>query len=83
MTDRIRYLPVRCCIDRVTRDAVGITNADPDGHPFAYWIPLSLLHTLDERTLITEMMWPGTIMTLRIVDWKVGQLRLTPTAPPR
>lgn len=76
MTDRIDYRRVRCRIDRITRDAVGIQNADLTGIPFAAWIPLSLLHTLDERTLTSGTVQRGDEMVLRIAAWKVGELRL-------
>jgi hypothetical protein len=64
--DRINYLRVPCRIVQVTRDAVLINAGDQ------HWIPLSLLHTLDERALTR-----GERMTiLRIVDWKVQALGL-------
>jgi hypothetical protein len=47
-TDRINYLRVPCRIVQVTRDAVFI---DAGAAPYQRWIPLSLVHTLDERAL--------------------------------
>ena len=66
MTDRINYLRVECRVIQVTRDAVLINAGDQ------HWIPLSLLHTLDERALVS-----GERLTIiRIADWKVRALGL-------
>lgn len=66
MTDRINYLRVECRVIQVSRDAVLINVGDQ------HWIPLSLLHTLDERALVS-----GERLTIiRIVDWKVRTLGL-------
>lgn len=66
-TDRINYLRVRCRVIQVTRDAV-LIRIDQR----IEWIPLSLLHTLDERALVG-----GERPTIiRIVDWKVRALGL-------
>lgn len=71
MTETIRYLRVPCRVIQVTRDAVLI-----DIDPRTEWIPLSLLHTLDERALTLGNSMRGAPMTLRIVDWKVRALGL-------
>jgi hypothetical protein len=72
MTDDINYLRVRCRIVQVTRDAVAIRIDETR----LEWIPLSLVHTLDERALMLGNTMNGAPMTLRIVDWKVRQLDL-------
>lgn len=72
MTETIRYLRVPCHILQVTCDAVRIDVTQPHG-PVMHWIPLSLLHTLDERTVSSKV---GDVITLRIVDWKVRALNL-------
>lgn len=71
--DRIDYLRVRCRVVQVTRNAVLIDAGDPQS-PCTEWIPLSLLHTLDDRAIVQNE--PPTI--LRIVDWKVRELGITP-----
>ena len=73
MTETIRYLRVRCRVIQVRRDAVAI-RVDPD--PGLEWIPLSLVHTLDERALTLGNTMRGAPMTLRIADWKVRALGL-------
>ena len=72
MTETLRYLRVRCCVVQVTCDAV-LIKVDERG---LEWIPLSLLHTLDERALTLGNTMHGAPMTLRIADWKVKQLDL-------
>lgn len=78
MTDRINYLRVKCRVIQVTRDAVLI---DAGAAPYQRWIPLSLLHTLDERALTLGNTMRGAPMTLRIADWKVRALALPVTQP--
>lgn len=72
MTDRINYLRVECRVIQVTRDAVLINAGTVPTQPVHEWIPLSLLHTLDERALVS-----GERLTIiRIADWKVRALGL-------
>lgn len=73
MTETLRYLRVRCRIVQVTRNAVAI-RVDPSTD--LEWIPLSLIHTLDERALTLGNTMRGAPMTLRIIDWKVRALGL-------
>lgn len=83
MTETIRYLRVRCRIVRVTHDAVHINverNNPGDLVMGYFWIPLSLIHTLDERTLTSGTVQRGDEMVLRIAAWKVRALNL-PTEP--
>lgn len=65
-SDRINYLRVECRVVRVSRDAVLIDVGDQ------HWIPLSLLHTLDERDLVGGV----RLTIIRIADWKVRALGL-------
>jgi hypothetical protein len=65
-TDRADYERVQCSVVKVTLNAVFIKTGE---HQF-HWIPLSLIHTLDERAL---RLGP---MALRIMSWKVEQLGL-------
>lgn len=67
MTDRINYLRVKCRVVQITRNAVMIDAGT--GHE---WIPLSLLHTLDERDLVGGV----RLTIIRIADWKVRALGL-------
>lgn len=71
-SDRINYLRVECRVVRVSRDAVLIDASTHPTCPTVEWIPLSLLHTLDERDLVGGV----RLTIIRIADWKVRALGL-------